>query len=118
MVRYVRKTVFAIILAAFMGILCGFAQSWNRSVRGVVTDREGQPLASSVVNIEDMRTLAIRSFITGRDGAYYFIGLSTERDYMIRARHGDVWGRPKTLSCFDERKEPTVNLKIDVLKEK
>lgn len=95
----------------------GYDQSSARSVRGVVTDREGAPLPSSVVEIEDTATLRIRSFIAGNDGAYYFMGLSPDGDYKLRARYRNVWGRAKALSRFDSHQEATVNLKIDVLKE-
>jgi hypothetical protein len=97
--------------------VCGYAQSSARSVRGIVTDRDGAPLPSSVVEIEDTATLRIRSFIAGNDGAYYFMGLSPDGDYKLRARYRNVWGRAKALSRFDSRQEATVNLKIDVLKE-
>jgi hypothetical protein len=117
MARYLSKIALAIILPVFTAFVCGFAQSSTRSVSGIVTDREGAPLPSSVVQIEDTATLDIRSFITGSDGAYYFMDLSPDRDYMIRARHRNVWGPAKTLSRFDSRKEANVNLKIDVLKE-
>lgn len=117
MARFLNKTALAIVLAVAAPCSCGFAQSWARSVRGVVTDRGGAPLSSCVVQIEDRATLDIRSFVTGNDGIYFFMGLSPERDYMLKARHRNVWGRAKTVSRFDSRKETTVNLKIDVLKE-
>ena len=84
--RYLSKIALAIILPVFSAFVCGFAQSSTRSVSGIVTDREGDPLPSSVVQIEDTVTLNIRSFITRNDGAYYFMDLSPDRDYMIRAR--------------------------------
>ena len=106
-----------IFLSVAGPLVCGYAQSSARSVRGIVTDREGTPLSSSVVEIEDTATLRIRSFIAGNDGAYYFMGLSPDGDYKLRARYRNVWGRPKALSRFDSRQEANVNLKIDVLKE-
>jgi len=116
-VRYLSKTAVAIIVTLFAGFASGFAQSLTRSVRGIITDREGTPLASAVVQIEDTGTLSIRSFVTRKDGVYYFMDLSPDQDYTIRARYQNVWGRAKTLTRFDSRKEATVNLKIDVLKE-
>lgn len=110
------KTTLAIVLFMFAATVCGFAQSSTRCVRGIVTDRNGNPLAS-VVQIEDMLTLEIRSFVAGNDGTYYFTHLSPDRDYIIRAHYRNVWRRAKTLSRFDSRKESTVNLKLDVLKE-
>ena len=111
------KTALPIVFLVFSVFVCGFAQGSARSVRGIVTDREGAPLASAVVQIEDTATLGIRSYLTGNDGTYHFMDLDPDRDYTIRARQGNVWGRVKTLSRFDSRKEATVNLKIDVLRE-
>ena len=93
-----RKTALVILFLVFSAFVCVSAQGLARSVRGIVTDRDGAPLVSSVVQIEDEGTLSIRSFITGNDGFYYFLDLSPDRDYLIRARHGNVWGRAKTLS--------------------
>jgi hypothetical protein len=82
-----------------------------------VVDREGLPLPAAVVQIEDLTSLQVRSFITREDGAYYFCDLDPDRDYKLRARYRRVWGPSKTLSRFDSRKEATLNLKIDVKKE-
>lgn len=112
-----RKTALAVSLLVFSAFVCGLAQSSARSVRGIVTDREGPPLPSCVVQIEDTATLGIRSFITGNDGAYHFMNLDPDGEYVIRARHRNVWGRAKTLSRFDSRKEATVNLELEVLRE-
>ena len=111
------RTALAIVVFVSSLFVCGFAQGSARSVRGVVTDRVGAPLASAVVQIEDTATLGIRSYLTGNDGTYYFMDLDPDRDYTIRARQGNVWGRAKTLSRFDARKQATVNLKIEVLRE-
>ena len=117
MFRYMHKTAIPIIVLVLSPFVSGFAQSEARCVRGIVTDREGAPLGSAVVQIEDTATLGIRSFITGHGGAYYFMGLSPDRDYIIKAHYGNVWGRAKTLSQFDSRKEATVNLKVETSKE-
>ena len=105
------------VLLASSPFVGGLAQGSARFVRGIVTDRDGAPLASAVVQIEDTATLGIRSYLTGTDGTYYFIDLDPDRDYTIRARQGNVWGRAKTLSRFDSRKQATINLKIEILRE-
>jgi hypothetical protein len=88
------------------------AESPSRAVQGLVRDRNGRPVQGAVVEIENTRTLAVRSFITQRDGKYHFQELNTDVDYRIRAMLDGVFGPPKNLSRFQSRKEATVNLKI------
>jgi hypothetical protein len=114
---FVSTVALAIILSVAVPFVRGSAQTLARSVRGVVTDREGTPLPSTVVQIEDTATLYVRSFITGNDGAYFFMDLDPDRDYILKAHHRNAWSRTKTLSRFDSRKEATVNLKVDGVKE-
>ena len=106
-----------IVLVIFAALVCGLAQSAPRSVRGIVVDRRASPLPAAFVQIEDEASLEIRSFVTLKDGAYYFMDLDPDRDYRLRARYRNVWGPARTLSRFDSRKGATVDLKIDVLKE-
>jgi hypothetical protein len=70
------------------------------------------PCRAQVVEIENTRTLTVRSFITQGDGKYHFQELNTDVDYRIRAMLDGVFGPPKNLSRFQSRKEATVNLKI------
>ena len=113
----VSTVALAIILSVAVPFVRGSAQTVARSVRGVVTDREGTPLPSTVVQIEDTATLYVRSFITRNDGSYFFVDLDPDRDYILKAHHRNAWSRAKTLSRFDSRKEATVNLKVDGVKE-
>jgi len=84
-----------------------------RTVQGVVTDEGDNPISGAVVQLENMKTLQIRSFITKEKGDYYFSDLSTDVDYKLHAEnHGMVSGT-KTLSSFDSRKQATMNLKVD-----
>lgn len=108
-----RTPMLLIVIAS----MCAFGQSSTRTVRGVVVDREGNALPAAVVQIEDLSSLQVRSFITMASGAYYFCDLNPDRDYRLRARYRRVWGPAKTLSRFNSRKEVTLNLEIDVRKE-
>ncbi|HEY7336674.1 MAG TPA: carboxypeptidase-like regulatory domain-containing protein [Bryobacteraceae bacterium] len=110
----------ALILAvAFVSALPLAAQKKNkddavtRSLQGLVTDMNNNPAVGAVVQLKDMRTLEIRSYITKDDGAYVFSGLKTDSDYQVKAEfNGDV-SETKTLSVFDSRKKPTINLKVE-----
>jgi len=84
-----------------------------RNVMGMVVDAQDQPANGAVVQLKDMRTLQVRSFITQNDGAYHFTGLRPDVDYQITAKFGDMTAAARTLSIFDNRKEAVLNFKLD-----
>jgi hypothetical protein len=84
-----------------------------RTVQGIVTDEAGNPISGAVVQLENMKTLQIRSFITKEKGDYYFSDLSTDIDYKIHAENHGMVSATKTLSSFDNRKTAQMNLKVD-----
>ena len=84
-----------------------------RNVMGVVLDAQDQPANGAVVQLKDMRTLQVRSFITQNDGAYHFTGLRPDIDYQITAKLGDMTAAPRTLSIFDNTKDAVRNFKLD-----
>ncbi len=84
-----------------------------RSVQGVVEDQSGKPVEGAVVQLKNGRTLQVRSFITQRDGAYYFYGLSTDADYELKAEYRGSASQSKTLSVYDTRKKPVINLRLE-----
>jgi hypothetical protein len=94
----------------------GFAQkgeSPTRSLQGVVSSPEDRPVSGAVVQLKDMKTLQIRSFITQPQGNYYFHGLSPDRDYEVKAESHGSSSDTKTLSSFDSRKQAVINLKLN-----
>lgn len=84
----------------------------ERIVQGTVTDAEGKLIDGAVVQLKDARTLEVRSFITQK-GSYHFAGLKVDNDYQLEARFSGKTSGWKTLSVFDTRKEPVMNLKLD-----
>src|SRR5579864_481348 len=84
-----------------------------RTVQGIVTDEADNPISGAVVQIENMKTLQVRSFITKEKGDYYFSELSTDADYKLHAENHGMVSATKTLSMFDDRKKATLNLKVD-----
>ena len=84
-----------------------------RTVQGIVTDEADNPISGAVVQLENMKTLQIRSFITKEKGDYYFSELSTDVDYKLHAENHGMISATKTLSSFDSRKKATMNLKVD-----
>lgn len=84
-----------------------------RLVQGIVLDADDKPVVGAVVQLKDMRTLQVRSFITLEDGKYHFSGLKIDNDYQLKADHSGMTSGWKTLSVFDSRKVPVINLKMD-----
>jgi len=84
-----------------------------RSLQGTVTDSADKPVAGAVVQLKDSRTLQVRSFISQQDGSYHFSGLKVDNDYQVKADHDTGTSGWKTLSVFDNRAEPVLNLKLD-----
>lgn len=88
----------------------------SRSAMGLVTGVDDMPAGGAVVQLKDMRTLQVRSFITQPDGTYHFYNLKADVDYQLTARSGDATAGPRTLSVFDSRKEAVLNFKLEAKK--
>lgn len=84
----------------------------ERPVKGVVTDADGKPVVGAIVQLKNTRTLQVRSFITKDKGEYYFAGLSKDIDYELKAQFSGKASKPRTLSSFDTKPEPVLNLEI------
>ena len=84
----------------------------SRAVTGTVTAADDKPISGAVVQLKDMRTLQVRSFITLEDGQYHFSGLRIDIDYELTARSGELTANKK-LSLFDNRKAAVMNFKFD-----
>lgn len=86
--------------------------SSTREVEGRITNAADQPIANAVVQLKNTRTLQIRSFITQTDGSYHFAGLQTDVEYQLKADHDGVSSSWKTLSVFNSKKNPVINIKL------
>lgn len=84
----------------------------TRTVEGVVTSAANQPVPKAVVQLKNTKTLQIRSFITSDDGGYHFAGLGTDVEYQVKAVHDGISTSWKTLSVFNSKKTPVINLKL------
>ena len=84
----------------------------TRSVQGVVTSADDAPVTGAVVQLENTKTLQIRSYITKEDGAYFFYELSPEVDYKLKADFQGASSGSRTLTSFDSRKKVVINLKL------
>ena len=113
-----RSWILALVLALGLAAV-GVAQSRKgddeklRMVEGVVTDARDNPVEGAVVQLKNAKTLQIRSFIAGPNGAYQFSGLDRNIDYTLRAEYEGARSSTRTLSSFDSRSRPVINLKLE-----
>ena len=86
----------------------------TRSVHGLVTDVQENPIAKAVVQLKHTKSLQVKSFYTDEKGVYRFHGLDPDVDYELKAEFGEAKVGPRTLSSFDSRKEVVINFKLDI----
>jgi hypothetical protein len=87
-----------------------------RSVQGIVTDEQENPIPKAVVQLKNMKTLQVKSFYTDDKGGYRFHGLDPDLDYELRAEFGSATSGPRKLTPFDSRRDVIINFKLDVKK--
>jgi hypothetical protein len=88
-------------------------QATLRNLQGTVTDKEEKPVVGAVVQLKDVRTLQMRSYISKENGEYHFSSLKIDDDYEVEARNNNMTSGPKKISIFDNRKIVIQNLKTD-----
>jgi hypothetical protein len=108
-----RKASLVALLALLTWLPCQ-SQYKTRPVDGLVTDKRGNTLPGSVVQLENTSDLSVRSFITGKDGRYHFTGLNDDVDYTLKARYKNSWSDTKLLNKFDSSTHPEINLVIPI----
>jgi hypothetical protein len=84
----------------------------EKSVSGIVTDAGGNPISGAVVQLKNMKTLQVRSFIAKDKGDYYFHGLSVDVDYQLQAQANGKESAPRTVSTFDSHPEVVINFQV------
>jgi hypothetical protein len=88
----------------------------TRSVQGIVTDEQENPIARAVVQLKNMKTLGVKSFYSTDKGAYHFQGLDPDIDYEVKAEYGSATDGPRKITPFDSRREIVINFKLAVKK--
>jgi hypothetical protein len=103
--------IFVIALATF-----AFAQKNKappeKNINGVVSDAAGNPVPGAVVQLKNLKTLQIRSFIARDKGEYIFQGLAADVDWELKAMANGKMSKARTVSSFDTHAELTVNLQL------
>ena len=105
-------------LALLLTVSLALAQGDMRTVRGTVVDKDENPMASAIVHLKNVRTMAVRTYITDSAGTFRFSGLDPNVDYELHAENDTLTSSTRTISSFDTRKEVVVPLKIDKEKKK
>jgi hypothetical protein len=86
----------------------------GRMLTGKVLDHHDNPLLDAIVYLANVRTRAVKSYITAADGAYHFPELSPNIDYEVYAQYKGQKSDTKTVSQFDDRKIVNIILRIDL----
>lgn len=85
----------------------------SRTLTGTVLDKSDKPIPNAIVYLKNTKTLAIKTYIAQGDGAYRFPELALNVDYEVYAQKAGDKSKTKTLSQFDDREKPNINLQID-----
>jgi hypothetical protein len=88
-------------------------EATTRMLQGTVFDRDDKPVVGAVVQLKDVRTLQVRSYISKENGEYHFSSLKIDDDYEVEAKNQNMTSGPKKISIFDNRKIVIQNLKAD-----
>src|SRR5215813_9342649 len=87
-------------------------QGETRMLIGHVISAQNQPVQKAIVYLKNTKSLLIKTYITEADGSYRFTAIAPNVDYEIYAEHEGLRSDTKTLSAFDNRKEPRVTLRL------
>jgi hypothetical protein len=84
-----------------------------RSVIGSVKDVDGNPVPGALVYLKDVKSGKERSIAAGPTGTYRFDDLNKGGDYKLWAAKDKAASISKTLSTFDTRVQPVMNLTLE-----
>ena len=88
----------------------------QRVLTGSVLDKNDQPISNAVVYLKNEKTLNVRTFFAQKDGTYRFPQLERNVDYEVYAEFDGKRSDTKTVSQFDDRNAPHINLRINLNK--
>jgi len=85
----------------------------TRELAGIVRDENDDPVEGAIVHLRNVKTKAGRSFVTKKDGRYKFDQLIKSEDYEVYANRQGRATETKSLSTYDPREKPTLNLRFE-----
>ena len=86
----------------------------SRTLTGTVLTKADKPVPNAIVYLKNTKTLAVKTYISQNDGTFRFPELSLNNDYEVYAQKEGEKSKTKTLSQFDDREKPNINLLIDM----
>ena len=107
---------------AMAALLCAF--QWSTDKKSKERDRSVRTLSGevrlpddtlvdgAVVQVKNLKTLQIRSFITQKDGKYNFQNLSSSVDFEVRANWKDYASPKRLLTVYDTRLDAVINIQL------
>lgn len=104
----------AVLFLLLLGAGAAGAQA-NRSVEGTVTDAQNRPLAHAIVYLKNSQSQAVQTYITGRDGRFYFHALAPNTNYRIHAVYRGKRSKARTISAYDTRATVRMSLTIPII---
>jgi len=119
--KKMQKRLVALAAIAVMGLLtfAGPASAQKkdknaveRTISGIVSTEDDTPIPGAVVQLKNMKTLQVRSFIAREKGDYIFNSLSMDVDYELKAMANGKESPARTISTFDPHAKVTLNLKV------
>lgn len=75
-------------------------------------DKSENPVSTSIVYLLNVKTQAVRTYITDAAGQYRFSGLDPNVDYAVHAEHGNLMSAVRTVSSFDSRRDIELVLRL------
>jgi hypothetical protein len=85
----------------------------SRVIQGKVFAPTGEAKAGAVVYLKDEKSLEIKTYISGADGAYRFGQLGSQDDYQLWAEADGHKSKTKNISSFDSKKRFDISLHLE-----
>ena len=89
----------------------------TRTVEGTVKDASDNPLSSALVQLKDMKTSKIVTFVTKEDGKFAFHDLPMGNNFELLAKSGNLTAPVKKVSVYDTRKSVILNFQLTAAKQ-
>jgi len=115
------KRLAAVVVAGIVGLLMVAGpvsaqkkdkNAVERTIAGVVTTEDDAPVPGAVVQLKNLKTLQVRSFIAREKGDFIFTSLSMDVDFELKAMSNGKESAARTVSTFDPHPRVTLTLKV------
>lgn len=87
-----------------------------RNLTGTVYDSKNNRVAGAVVRLTDTESGEGQEAVTLKDGSYRFDETKRETTYKVTAQYNGLQTTPRSLTPYDTRNEPNLNLMLEAPK--